>query len=86
MNPKLFGSIVLVGIAVGVAACRTQLLDGQTGPGAADLHAAIDQATLDQAAGDLGKVDLGAPDLHPCCVFQSDQDLSGCIPIMCVLV
>ena len=86
MNPKLFGSIVLVGIAVGVAACRTQLLDGQTGPGAADLHAALDQATMDQASSDLRRVDLGGADLQPCCDFRNGEDLSGCIPIMCVLI
>jgi len=86
MNGKLFGAIVLVGAAVGAAACRTQLLDGPSGQGIADLHAAVDQATLDQSPGDLPKIDMGKGDLQPCCDFHNGDDLSACIPVLCMLI
>ncbi len=84
MNPKLFGAIVLAGIAGGVAGaalpgCRTGLLPEP------DLGAPADLARADEAA----PVDMAGGDLMICCVTGVPgpaPDLSGCIPITCILL
>jgi hypothetical protein len=85
MNRKLFGAIVLTGAALG--ACRSGVLP-EGGP--RDL-AVADLATRDQAR----PVDLAQPpvdmagDLKECCwdiPAGGNLDLSGCIPVSCILI
>jgi len=84
MNPKLFGAIVVVGSTL--SGCRTGTFDPpDLAAPVADLGVIVDQARTDQAKVDLANVDAGA-DLQPCCTFGSGEDLSGCIPITCILI
>jgi hypothetical protein len=83
MNPKLFGAIVVVGAAL--AGCRTGILAPP------DLAiASIRDLGVDTAPADLAKagVDQGSGDLKTCCTFGPGDpaDLSGCIPIQCILI
>jgi hypothetical protein len=81
VNTKLFGAIVLVGASLG--ACRSGIL------GPPDLSAATDLASRDLATTtDLATpaVDLAHSDLQPCCANDPTADLSGCIPINCILL
>jgi hypothetical protein len=88
MNPKLFGAIVVAGVAsTGVSACRTGILASP------DLTAVADHAVAHDMAlpsFDLAQpvVDFAASDLQQCCTFGPGDpaDLSGCIPIVCVLI
>jgi hypothetical protein len=88
MNRKLFGAIVLTGAALG--ACRSGILP-EGGP--RDL-AIADQARRDQGVIDLARpIDLAQPvdmagDLKQCCKFGPNDpaDLSGCIPVECILI
>ncbi len=72
MNPRLFGSIVLVGAALGGCAERAIPIPEREVPpdlGQLDL-AALDEARLD------------------CCSFEdlAGADLAGCIPVQCILI
>jgi hypothetical protein len=89
MNRKLFHAIVVTGAALG--ACRSGLLPEG---GARDL-AVADLARRDQAVVDLARpidqarpVDMAGGDLKECCTFGPNDpaDLSGCIPVECILI
>jgi hypothetical protein len=76
VNQKLFGAIVIAGAAL--AACRSGAI------GSSDLAQPRDMAVADAAAA----VDL-AGDMPTCCWDVPPgnmNDLSGCIPISCILI
>ena len=85
VNPKLFGAIVLVGASIG--GCRTGILGPPDLVAVADLSSRDSLVTLNV---DMAQpVDMLPDELHACCVTGSpgeQPDLSGCIPITCILL
>ena len=77
MNQKLFGAIVIAGVAL--AGCRSSAV------GASDLAQPRDMAVADVNE----PVDLVNSDAPTCCWDVPPgnmNDLSGCIPISCILI
>jgi hypothetical protein len=94
MNRKLFHAIIVTGAALG--ACRSGLLpEGGVRDLALGDLALADLSRRDQALVDLARpidlarpVDMAGGDLKECCTFGPNDpaDLSGCIPVECILI
>src|SRR5262245_39028756 len=84
MNRKLFGAIVVTGAAL--AACRSGLVP--TGGDMAQRDLSASSSDLSSPSFDLARPFDMAGDLKECCKFgpNDPHDLSGCIPIECILI
>ena len=81
MNQKLFGAIVIAGAAL--AGCRSGILADPDLSPVHDLGVSVDLAARDAAA----VVDFASVDAPFCCTdVGGTPDLSGCIPISCILI
>jgi hypothetical protein len=84
VNPKLFGAIVVVGASLGASAgCRSGILSGTDQSVAAPHDLAVADLAVADAAQPLH--DFAGSDLPFCC-DDSQQDLSACMPIPCILI